>query len=236
MIHSCPLPYHHEDVELCGIKLHDPSHKGRRPGILMIHEFMGLGEYMLPHAERLARHGFVVLLADIYGKDVRPANKQEASAVSRIYRADRQLMRARANAGLTALTQIPEVNQNNLSCLGFSFGGCTALELARSGAPLRTTVSFYGYLNTPYPATSPLKGHVLVLHGAKDMVVPMDEVPIFEHEMRASKTDFNIKIYSDAGHGFANPQVETDDLRGTWYCEETAKNAWEEMIRCLTRT
>ncbi|WP_319471819.1 dienelactone hydrolase family protein [uncultured Pseudodesulfovibrio sp.] len=234
MIVRTAFPYRHDQVELEGLLVRDDNLSGPLPGILVIHEFTGLGDYMIPHAERLARHGFNVLLADMYGKGVRPANSAEASTVSHIYRDDRRLMRSRARAGLDALADDSGTDANNLHCMGFSFGGCTALELARSDAPLCSTTSFYGYLNTPFPcAPGDVRGKILVLHGKHDKVVPMEETVVFEKEMQDAGVDCQLVKYPDAGHGFANAQLKRDDASGSWYCERTATDAWQRVMEFL---
>ena len=237
MIVHAPLTYHHDNVELEGIFIHDDSRGTSMPGVLLIHEFMGLGEYLIPHGERLARQGYAVLLCDMYGKGIKPKYPSEASMQARIYRENRVLMRSRARAGLDALQNQPMTDQAKLFAVGFSFGGCTALELARSGANLAGTVSFYGYLNTVMPCgPGDVKGRILVLHGAHDRVVPMDEIPVFENEMRKAETDLRLVVFDDAGHGFANATQENDTATGAWYCEETSERAWATVLEFLTKT
>nr|WP_231117193.1 dienelactone hydrolase family protein [Pseudodesulfovibrio alkaliphilus] len=191
---------------------------------------------MLPHAETLARRGYAVLLADMYGEDVRPASREAASAAARVYRTDRRLMRHRAGAGLDALADLGRegrcpVDPERLFAAGFSFGGCAALELARSGAPLLATASFYGYLNTPLPcAAGDVKGRILVIHGAHDTVVPLEEIPVFEREMREAGVDYRLVMYQDAGHGFANASQPDDPSTGSWYCQRTSRAAWNSAL------
>ncbi|ADU61952.1 MAG: dienelactone hydrolase family protein [Pseudodesulfovibrio sp.] len=233
MITYTTLPYRHGQTPLEGTLVHDDAltRSGPLPGVLVFHEFMGPGGYMLPHAEMLARHGFAALLCDMYGAGVRPRTPQEASAQSRIYRSDRRLMRQRALAGLQALAGHGLADPARLHAVGFSFGGCTALELARSGAPLLATASFYGYLNTPLPCSAgDVKGRILVLHGVHDRVVPMTEIPVFEQEMRGAGVDFRVITYPDAGHGFANATQPGDPATGSWHCAKTCRHAWAATL------
>ena len=234
MIVKDSFTYSHDGTVLEGLLVRDDAQHGLLPGILLIHEFTGLGSYMLPHAERLARMGYVVLLADMYGKGIRPKDKGEASTITRMYRNDRELMRRRAQAGLDALSAVDSVDKKTLYCMGFSFGGCTALEAARSGADLCGAVSFYGYLNTTLPTEQgAVKGRILVLHGAHDKVVLMDEIPVFEKEMSNAGVEHQIIVYPDAGHGFANASHDHDPGTGSWYCEETSALAWAAVEEFL---
>ena len=236
MIVRVPLAYRHGNIELEGIFIHDDALDTSAPGVLLIHEFMGLGKYMIPHGERLARQGYAVLLCDMYGKGIKPKDSQEASLQARIYRENRVLMRSRVRAGFDALQNHPMTDRTKLFAVGFSFGGCTALELARSGANLAGTVSFYGYLNTFMPCKpGDVKGRILVLHGAHDRVVPMDEIPVFENEMRKAGADFHVVVFDEAGHGFANATQENNMPTGSWYCEKTSERAWATVLDFMTK-
>ncbi len=229
-----PLSYRHGSVELEGVLVRDESLSSPRPGVLLIHEFTGLTAPMLAHAERLAAEGYVVLAADMYGRGIRPADNAEASRVSRVYRNDRGLMRQRAAAGLAALAGVQGVREDALAILGFSFGGCAALELARSGAALAAACSVYGYLSTPLPALpGGVRCPVLALHGARDKVVPLADVAPFAEEMRDAGVQCRLVIYTDAGHGFCNPEVRADARSGSAYDPLVAERAWREILSFL---
>ncbi|MBI9087453.1 MAG: dienelactone hydrolase family protein [Desulfobacterales bacterium] len=230
MLNKKQLPYVHDRTELAGYFVCDDKFNGLRPGVLMIHEFTGPGAWVNGHADALARLGYRVLAADMYGKDVRPGSEDEASRVSRIYRNDRMRMRRRAAAGLDALVRQPGVDRGRIGAVGFSFGGCAVLELARSGAPVQAAVSFYGYLNTPFPAApGAVKGSVLVFHGAHDKVVPLSEISVFCEEMRLCGADCQVRIFTGAGHGFSNPASGSDLSTGSAFCEATHALAWGEL-------
>lgn len=225
------LAYRHGETPLQGILIAPESCDAPLPGVLLIHEFTGLGDYMLVHARALAQAGYVVLCCDMYGAGVHPENRREALGLSRIYRADRALMRDRAAAGLAALAGCDMVDSEQLFAAGFSFGGCAALELARSGAPLTAVASFYGYLNTTLPLSpGAARARMLILHGARDKVVPPREIPPFMEEMERAKADYRLVVYSEAGHAFSNPEAPDNLAEGSAYHPETARKAWREML------
>lgn len=147
----------------------------------------------------------------MYGKSIRPSNAEEAGAAASKVRADRPLMRKRAQAAVDVLkAQDSEValDLDKLGAIGFCFGGGTVLELARSGAPLKGFVSFHGNLDTPNPADAKnIKAPVLVLHGADDPAVPQEQVDGFIAEMKAAKTDWQLVSYGGAVHSFTNPKA-----------------------------
>lgn len=139
-------------------------------------------------------------------------------------------MRERAKAGLETLKAQKQVDRNRLAAIGYCFGGTTVLELARSGADLKGTVSFHGGLATPNSADAKnITGRVLALHGADDPFVKADEVAAFQDEMRTAGVDWQLNIYGGAVHGFTNPEAGNDNKKGAAYNEKADKRSWEAM-------
>lgn len=230
-----PTNYHQAPV-LQGRLFFPATVSGPWPGILLLHEYTGFGDYLFDHARTLAGAGYVVLCGDMYGKDAHPASPEQASRTARPLRSDRRLMRSRARAGLDALRKVRGVDPNRLGALGFSFGGCCALELARCDTRLRAAVSVYGYLNTSIPAqTGAVTARILVLHGAQDKVVPMSELPVFREEMHAAGADVELRVYDDAGHGFCHRGLMQDDQAGSWYAPDLDARAREAYLEHFAR-
>lgn len=213
-----------------GFLAYDDEKTGKLPGVLVIHEWKGLGDHVKTSATKLAELGYVAFAADIYGKGIRPATTEEASKTSSIYKNDRALMRTRAKAGLDVLRKNTRVDSSKLAAMGYCFGGTVALELARSGEAVSGVVSFHGGLNTPTPTDAKnIKGKVLVLHGADDPYVPGEEVSGFEKEMREAGVDWQLIKYSGAVHSFTNPEAGSDNSKGAAYNETAAKRSWKHM-------
>src|SRR5262249_24891209 len=158
---------------------------GPRPGVLVVHDWMGVSDDTRERGRMLARLGYVAFVADIYGKNSRPKDAGEAMTLVKRYKADQKLMRSRAKAALAILQKSPLVDTKHLAAIGYCFGGTVSLELARSGAPRAGVVSFHGGLATATPKDAKnIKGRILALHGADDPFVKADEVQGFEDEMR----------------------------------------------------
>jgi dienelactone hydrolase len=225
------VEYRQGGTVLEGYLAYDDSVQGKRPGVLVIHEWTGLGDYEKKRAEQLAALGYVAFAADIYGKGVRPATPQLAGKEAGKYRgADRSLIRARAAAGLDKLASFQQVDPDRLAVIGYCFGGTAALELARSGAKLRGTVSFHGGLDTPVPADAlKIRGKVLALHGADDPFVPPAQVASFQQEMRLAKVDWQMIYYGGAVHSFTNPKSGNDPSKGIAYNEKADLRSWQAM-------
>ena len=224
------VEYRQGDTVLEGYLTYDDSFQGKRPGVLVVHEWYGLGKHTKTKAEELAKLGYLALAADIYGKGIRPKNNEEAAKLSGQYKADRQLLRARAKAGLDYLKQHKLVDPLKTAAIGFCFGGSTVLELARSGADLAGVVSFHGGLNTPHPEDAKeIKAKVLALHGADDPFVSSQEVQAFQEEMRQAQVDWQFVSYGGAVHSFTNPEAGNDNSKGAAYNETADKRSWAAM-------
>lgn len=223
------IEYKQGDVTLEGFHAYDDSIQGKRPAVLIVHQWKGLGDYEKKRAEMLAKLGYNVFAADIYGKGIRPASPKEAGALAGKYKSDRALLRERVKAGLAALRKNDMTDPKKVAAIGYCFGGTTVLELARSGADLSGVVSFHGGLSSPNPADAKnIKAKVLVLHGADDPHV-MPEVPDFQEEMRKAGVDWEFVSYGGAVHSFTDWNAGNDNSKGAAYNEKADKRSWEAM-------
>jgi dienelactone hydrolase len=207
------VEYKQGEAVLDGYIAYDAALKGKQPGVVIVHDWMGVSDYVKMRAEQLAKFGYVAFVADIYGKGVRPKNTSEASQQAGKFRADRTLMRARAQAALDRLKQDPRVDIGRIAAMGYCFGGGAVLELARSGADLAGVISFHGNLDTPNPDDAKnIKGKVLVLHGADDPYVPAAQVEAFQTEMRKANVDWQFVAYGGAVHAFTIKMIPPREL------------------------
>ncbi|MEO6035496.1 MAG: dienelactone hydrolase family protein [Verrucomicrobiota bacterium] len=223
------ITYKQGDTVLEGFHAYDDSTTEKRPAVLVVHQWKGLGEYEKKRAEMLAKLGYNVLAADIYGKGVRATSPKEAGALAGKYKSDRALLRERVEAGLDALQKDEHTDAKKVAAIGYCFGGTTVLELARSGADIAGIVSFHGGLSSPTPADAKnIKCKVLVLHGADDPNVN-PEVPAFQEEMRQAKVDWEFVAYGNSVHSFTDWNAGSDNSKGAAYNEKADKRSWEAM-------
>lgn len=212
-----------------GYLAYDDS-KGLKPGIVVVHDWMGLSDDTKKRADMLAGLGYVALAADIYGKGVRARDAAEAGKLATQYKSDVKLLRARVTAAYDYLKAQASVDKTKMAAMGYCFGGTTALELARSGAALKGVISFHGGLATPNPADAKnIKGRVLALHGADDPYVGPAEVAGFEKEMRDAKLDWQLVAYGNAVHAFTVKAAGNDNSKGAAYNEKADKRSWIAM-------
>lgn len=224
-----PVQYKDGDVVLEGVLAYDDATKERRPGVLVMHDWMGPGAFSTKKAEDLAALGYVAFAVDIYGKGVRPKDRAEAGAQAGKYKGDRNLLRARTHAAYEVLAKHALVDAKRIGAIGFCFGGTAALELMRRGTPLTAVVSFHGGLDAPLPAAKGIQAKVLVLHGADDPGVPPAQVAAWKDEMRALKLDWQLVEYANAVHAFTNPAAGNDNSKGAAYNALADKRSWEAM-------
>ena len=175
--------------------------EGPRPGVLIVHAWLGITDSIRSRADRVAAMGYSAFACDVFGRPTDIAGGP--FPMIKPFLEDRALFRGRVRSGLEVLSAQAETDPAKLVCMGYCFGGQASLELARTGAPLVGVVSFHGELDTPLPSKAgDIQGKVLVLTGDDDPVVPFEKVAAFREEMRASKVDFEIDVYSGAKHSF----------------------------------
>jgi dienelactone hydrolase len=225
------VEYRDGDVTLRGYVAFDSERVEKRlPGVLVVHQWLGLTDYEKGRCRQLAELGYVAFALDVYGKDVRPAGPQEAAKVAGTYKQDRQLYRRRLNLGLEQLLAQKSVAPDKLAAIGYCFGGTGVLELARSGAAISGVVSFHGGLDSPSPEDGKqVKAKVLICHGADDPFVPAKDIEAFKAEMNEADVDWQMIYYSDAVHSFTQPQAGNDNSRGAAYNEKADRRSWEAM-------
>lgn len=231
-----PVPYEIDGEAFEGLLIYDDAVTTPRPGLLMVPNWMGVNEQSAQKAARAAGDQYVVFMADMYGKGIRPSNADEAKAAATFVRSDRPLMRKRAQAAVDVFkAQAGQValDTSKLGAIGFCFGGGTVLELARSGADLKGFVAFHGNLDTPQPSDAlNIKAPVLVLHGADDPLVPQEQVDGFMAEMKAAKVDWQLISYGGAVHSFTNPAANVVGVNA--YHPVAAARAFKAMDGLLS--
>lgn len=224
------MEYRQGNTQLIGYLAFPKDMTGPLPGILVVHEWMGLNDYAKHRADQLAELGYIAFAADIYGDGKIAANREEAGKLAGSYKNDRPLLRARVAAGLATLKAQPGVAGDKIAAIGYCFGGTAVLELARSGADIAGVVSFHGGLDTPTSQDAKnIRAKVLALHGADDPYVPADQVAAFENEMRQASVDWQLIVYGGAVHGFTNPANGTDNSKGAAYNALADARSWVAM-------
>lgn len=218
-----------------GTLVYDDAGAKSRPGIVMLPNWMGVTADARAMAERIAGKDYVVLVADVYGKDVRPQDDAQAlAAVKRAYGDGGRTLRLRAQAAVDALKaqrgKAP-IDPARIAAVGFCFGGSVALELARSGSDVAGVVSLHGNLASyaPHDARG-VRAPILVLNGADDKDVDAAQITAFEQEMDAARADWQFVDFSGARHCFSQPEdADRPADSNCRYDARAAKRAFEML-------
>jgi dienelactone hydrolase len=216
--------------EFEGVFVYPQPAKGKVPGVVMVHNWMGVSDETKHQAERVAKLGVAVLAVDVYGKGVRPKNPQEAATLSGKYKGDRKLFRERLLRGLEILREQKEIDPAKVIAVGYCFGGTGVIELGRAGADVQAVVSFHGGLDSPNPDDGKnIKARVVALQGADDPFVKPADIAAFENEMRSNHVDWEMAVYGGAVHSFTDTNAGSDPKTGQAYDPKADKRSFEVL-------
>jgi len=226
------LDYAVDGKKMQSVLVYDDAVKTSRPGIVMTPDWLGITPDNITLARQIAGKDYVILVADVYGIEVRPKDPKEAGAATDAMYKDRGMLRARIGAAFAQLkAQVGKapLDGKHWGAIGFCFGGATTLDLARSGADVAGVVSFHGNLSTDDPALAKnIKAKVLVLHGADDKFESPEQIAGFQQEMRDAKVDWQFLAFGGTLHCFAIPSAH-GEVPGCEYNERSAKRAFRQM-------
>jgi len=226
------IEYRQGETALQGFVAWDDAARGRRPGVLVVHEWWGLNEHARNQARRLAEAGYVGFALDMYGKGKVTTHPQDAQALVSEVTKDPAVLAARFNAALEQLKRDPHVDTTRIAAIGYCFGGAVVLGMARAGADLAAVVTFHGALATTSPAQpGKVKARVLVLAGGADQFVPPEQVEAFKREMQAAGARFEVTTYPGAKHGFTNPDAAKYGMPQLAYDAAADRESWAAMLK-----
>jgi dienelactone hydrolase len=226
--------YQDGDVELVGHLAWDDTRSGKRPGVLVVHEWWGLNDYAKQRAEMLAELGYVALAVDMYGAGKIAAHGQDASEWSKQIAANVEAWQRRAQAGLDVLMQSEKVDVARVAAIGYCFGGATVMQMAYGGAPVLGVASFHGSLPPP-PAglERKLETRILVAHGEADGFIPPERIQAFKKGLERLEADYLFIGYGGAQHSFTNPAAGTYGMEGLRYDALADRRSWNHLRQFL---
>lgn len=225
------INYSHNGTDFQGYLAKPANLDDPRPGVMIVHQWMGLGAYEKKRARQLAEMGYVAFAVDVYGADTRPNTTHEASLASSTFREDRNRYRRRLEHSLGVMRNMESVNGDEVAAIGYCFGGTGVLELARAGADVDAVVSFHGGLANPNPRDAAnIEATVQVHHGAEDPHVTQEDVRSFWDEMNEyAEVDWTLNVYSNAPHGFTESGTDA-------YTKRADELSWQSMKRLFDET
>lgn len=226
------ITYSDGTTTMKGYVVYNDSLQGKRPAVLVVHEWWGLNDYIKTRARELAGLGYVAMAVDMYGNGQTASTPDEAQKLAGPFYQNPQLTKTRLDAAIAKLKTYPQVDTNNIAAIGYCYGGYVVLNAAKLGADLKGVVSFHGDLSGVKPDKKLLKAKVLVLHGEADSLVNHQVVEQFKHQMDSAGINYAFKSYPNAKHAFTNPAADSFENKyhlGVGYNAEADKKSWEEM-------
>ena len=203
------VSYQAGDTVMKGYLVYDDTVTGKRPGILVVHEWWGHNAYARKRADMLAELGYTALALDMYGDGKTAEHPDDAGKFSTAVRQDMAMMQARFNAARDFLNSQDTVDPEQNAAIGYCFGGSVVLTMARSGVDLDGVVSFHGSLGGLPPVGDKITAKVLVANGADDPFVGADSVAMFKEDMNLTGADYEFINYPGAKHSFTNPDANS---------------------------
>jgi len=196
-----------DSLNMGGYIVYDENIAGKRPAVLVVHEWWGLSEYTKRRARELAALGYIAMAVDLYGNGRTADNPELAVKLATPFYQDPVMAKKHFDTALNKLKTYEQTDPENIGAIGYCFGGGMLLNFARMGEPLKGIVSFHGSLQGTPPVKDLLTAKILVLHGADDKMVPETEVAAFKKQMDSIGATYIFKSYPGATHAFSNPDA-----------------------------
>jgi len=225
------LSYQADGLTMKSTLYWDEAKSGKRPGVLVFPDAMGLSNHYRSRAELLAKEGYAALACDLHGNahlfdDVPTVLK----TIEPLFHKPSRL-RERAVAAFDALRSHAQVDDKRISAMGYCIGGTMSMELGRTGVDLAGGVCLHGSPIIGAPDASKVKGKTLVLVGSEDPYVPLDMRIAFEKEMQAAKVDWRMHVYGGVVHAYTTPDIgkhgKPDQFR---YDASADRRSWRELL------
>jgi dienelactone hydrolase len=226
------VTYTSNGVTLKGFLAYDESIKGKRPAIIIVHEWWGVNDYIKMRARKLAELGYIAMAADMFGDGKVATDPKEAQELTTPIYKDPQLGKNRLDAAIIKIKEYTQTDPNNVAAIGYCFGGSIVLNSAKLGSDLKGVVSFHGGLSGVPANKNLLKAKILVCQGGSDKFVPQKDADALKHQLDSIGADNTFKIYANATHAFTNPDATENGKKFNLpieYNAEADKNSWNDM-------
>lgn len=229
-IQSKAVEYMHEDTKLTGYLYWDDAQRGKRPGVMVVHQWWGLDDYTKHRARMLAELGYVAFAADMYGTGKWTDQPAQAREWMQEVTADVEGWRARAELGLEQLARSGMMKTGQTATIGYCFGGATALQMAYGGLPVKGIVTFHAALPAaPEESGGKIDTRILVLHGQADSFVAPEVVSNFRNKLEEAGADWEMNTYGGVRHGFTDPSADSHGMDNLKYDARADARSWARM-------
>jgi dienelactone hydrolase len=226
------VTYTADGMTFKGFIAYDDNIKGKRPAILVVHEWWGLNDYTKMRARKLAELGYIAMAADVFGNGKIATNPTEAQEFTTPFYKDPNLSKSRLDAALKKIKEYAQTDPDNIAAIGYCFGGFVVVNYAKLGADLKGVVSFHGGIGGVPVDKKLLKAKILVCQGASDKFVSQKIAENFKHQLDSIGADNTLKIYANAMHAFTNPdatKLGKEFNIPIEYNAEADRDSWNDM-------
>ena len=237
-LHESQVNYTADSANMNGYVVYSDSFSGKRPAVLVVHEWWGLNDYAKNRAKQLAQLGYIAMAVDMFGNGQTASNPEEAQKLATPFYQNPQLTKTRLDAALAKLKSMEQTDTSKTAAIGYCYGGYVVLNAAKLGSDLDGVVSFHGDLSGANPDKNLLKSQILVCHGAADPFVPQPMVDKFKKQMDSVGASYSFIAYPDATHAFTNPDATENGKKFNIpiaYNEAADKKSWEDMKAFLEK-
>ena len=232
-VKSKNLTYQHDGKDCVGYLAWDDAKEGKRPGVLVFHEFWGLDAYAKRRADQLAELGYVAFAADMYGDGKVAEHPNDARTMMMAVRQNVDDWKKRGLEALAVLKSQPQCDPANIAAIGYCFGGSTVQQLAFAGTDLKAVASFHGGLVKPTPEqVKATKAAILICNGADDTFISAMSIKEFREALDQNGGKYKFENYPGAVHSFTVPEATETGKKfnmGVAYNKEADEKSWSEM-------
>jgi dienelactone hydrolase len=231
------VTYEADGTQLKGFIAYPANALGKRPGVLVVHEWWGHNDYTRMRAQKLAELGYVALAVDMYGDGKQVSHPEDAGKMVQELMGNLPVATKRFEAARALLAADPRTDPDRIAAIGYCLGGAVVLHMARSGADLDAIAVFHGMLSTQKPMSAgAFRGKVLVATGGADPMVPAEQVQAFEKEMQAAQVPSEVASYPNAKHAFTNPSATENGEKFKLplaYDAQADADSWQKLQELL---
>jgi len=225
------IDYDYDGTKLKGFLAYDDAVQGKRPGVLVVHEWWGLNDYAKDRCKKLAELGYTAFACDMYGAGKLTTHPMDAAKFATEVRSNLKAWRGRAAAGLKILADQPTVDADKLAAIGYCFGGSTCLQLAYTGAPVKAVATFHAALPTPSgDEAKAINAKLLLCHGEADKFIPEKAIQDFRSSLDAAKVKYDFISYPGVVHSFTVPEADKVGNPGMKYDRSADEDSWKRML------
>jgi len=231
-VNGTEVTYATDSTSMKGYIAFDENKKGKRPGVIIIHEWWGHNDYVRMRADSLAKLGYTAIAVDMYGDGKKADHPSDAGKFAGSVFANMPEAKARFEAAVNVLKQHESVDGEKLAAIGYCFGGSVALTMANSGMDLDAVAAFHSSLRLPIMPSSDLKARVLVCNGEADTFVPAESISVFKSAMDSVGANYEFISYPGAIHGFTSKEADANGKKfniALAYDAEADQKSWNEL-------